>query len=1680
MCAIINFCVSLLGYFTPFKWDHSSNGDSFISESEVNEKMARRDDHERRLKNGLRHAHVERKRCTKKINHIKRELEKYVSKKTSNDSLHPESQEESSFLYAIFAIVILLLTLLGSFCLLPIRIVRLRSEEGSSRISGISHIFSDDSSSGIEIRQDPVMISESDEDTDLLNKAHRAMLIRKSVDVINTIELQEEDMVNKITAIMARVCSYAYFMCQCTTRKDMINVTGVTLSQYFSAHHIAFMKSLFASQEEGLVPEAITKVSFAKFMRNGIYRLQDTCYPKIFVDTLAALVFASYTGSGSGLDMEAFLKNMSKNIGKKLEELSFVDCVVSVVEYVAGLKNHISSGLPILDFIMPESVFSRISSMMKDRDSFMNGFEISGTLSTVLSEAEQLEYELKQRLRSNTGNAYLRLQLQSASLKLADFINRIRSDMKNGRIRHKPYGIIACGESHIGKTYITQVLLSIVQNVKKKVYSDEQIAYIQPFSKYDDTVSLKTEFIIIDDLGAIRPDKVEVSDTPAARLIDMVNNQPACSRQASLDSKGTVYYRPDAVVSTTNLVSGGIEHAASHLQAISNRFQYVYVRVKEKFADARGDLDPAKVRTYEVDDLQLPEPYHEFRFYRIACKGSGYSAEYETDYWLDTPEFMQELHRKVSNHFDGQTGFVKSVNDVRKFDICPNCHTFKAPGYCQCPEAEEKLQSESLELITAYLSRRTMDLCASLSVSWIGTVTPVSLDYACDVSAFMSLQAIRYGTKLQYYMLTTFPFIYFCCVWPFVFAFVYVIRNIGVWLALFWVVAVFVYFCLVSKGLRRVFLKKMTREWTNSFRVGVLSSTLTTGAFLAVGFFAVKRMVSLVFANNPVVAESGGVISPTTEEEVIAKTKEYSDWAKRPSIVKPAYPMNVKSMTQDQSKNVIERCIWRFDTGAVKGNCFFVNNQEVLVPRHAWIKAQRYADLEKTAIAFRKSADPGEGFSSFVRTWVTVLDDNGVEIDAVLLRLTHSPSMPVVRKFFTDEEAAPCCCSMYTRDKNYGLETRTLLWAPTIIPANEEFNKIRGSAHFISEDTSSGDCMSPIVREGNPNAILGFHCGKTSHKYFAFLMKSQWLEDAHRKMNVISSESEFDLPDVLPWNSDPRTALYGTDMDFSDPVDERHPICFKDNLEQEGLTFLGYNKTSRVTARGIMHETPATPFYREAGKLQHGKPVLRSNRDHGAALQKNRHGLIPPELLRKATLDYIKPIRRLVRLFSVRRPLTLMEALNGIPGNRYIHQIDENTAAGYGVKGKKAVLLDITYSDTDGRKILTPKPEFMDDCEEIERNARNGISSNHIVRTAVKVESVKVDPDTLLPVKDKNRIFAVHPMASFITLRRYAMPILEFMSVFNQDMETAVGMNVTNYDWNALALWLLEYGPEHAIATDYSGFDTSISSQVMMEVTSIFMYIARAIGYSAEDTATLGFLIHDVARCTMLFNGALLDVNGWNPSGTVVTVAMNGIPNSLYVRCAFYEHAQKMNNSFLKMFSRDDTSDFRENVRCMTLGDDLVATVKGGRFNQYDFKDFCDEIGLKLTADDKGPITTKFCNLLDVAFLKRKFRYEERVEAYVAPLELTSIYKSMCLLNESDTDTKTIMVQNMDNALREFARHDFSVFERESAFLYGVASQLGVVHLIPHIHWSYDDWWKEFKHKYYVEGDIDLDIESPN
>jgi hypothetical protein len=176
----------------------------------------------------------------------------------------------------------------------------------------------------------------------------------------------------------------------------------------------------------------------------------------------------------------------------------------------------------------------------------------------------------------------------------------------------------------------------------------------------------------------------------------------------------------------------------------------------------------------------------------------------------------------------------------------------------------------------------------------------------------------------------------------------------------------------------------------------------------------------------------------------------------------------------------------------------------------------------------------------------------------------------------------------------------------------------------------------------------------------------------------------------------------------------------------------------------------------------------------------------------------------------------------------------------------------------------------------------------------------------------------------------------------------------------------------------------------------------------------------DVCYPLYEFNGVMLQAFGSNPSGHPLTVVVNNLMNSLYLRYAYYS-----------LHPEPEVPMFHTRVAALCYGDDNVMNVAKTetKFNHTAVAAVLAEAGITYTMADKTSESIPLISLDQINFLKRGFRYEPALKRHVAPIEEASISKMLHNIRGDGAPDTEVAMNALYTANREYFLHGREVFD---------------------------------------------------
>lgn len=1306
--------------------------------------------------------------------------------------------------------------------------------------------------------------------------------------------------------------------------------------------------------------------------------------------------------------------------------------------------------------IMPSDVHNRCVRVLAYKDAITRG-EVekvhNKTNAQIREEAGDCIKEVERLIKTKGTPVQERFALSRYTKDLLELQNQIDFLDKGNKMREEPLCIIVYGEPSVGKSGIMFTLIRMLSVRYKFDAEDENIWYPSKGDEYDSGYNGKITTIIDDDRA--NETKDFIGKNGYARLLQWINIVPAVTVQADIEKKSRIPYDFKLVMGSTNNMRMNVEHFAVNQLAHLRRCIEIEVRVKPQYTKdivAKGKT----MKTSAIDaskwDGDPNDPFHEMHEMRMIYwtqQANQPNAVCHYGEWLNAPDAYHAIIAECDKRKQSCLKYLDTISKIREAKTCTGCGFPKK--WCRMDkEGCSDCQPESgvtailmgggyTELFPGFLLHALWKLGpdyylgGSLS-SWLSGHLLKGLYYLVSVlgrSWVLRLLAVN--------LISTFV----CCMFGYGYVRKYALTNL-VFLVVLWI--------LFAPRLKALVARKISSEVQKTVRG--MPSVLIAGQVAALGASAYLMYTTLKTIANLSKSfriEPEGRLQPISQDEVRERCSEENPWLhlERQEYVRPtkAHNMTHSQVVSKLTPNLLYvRMLNLKGTHYIYSNMFIVQPGVGLLPHHALEKmAWRTEKLHMV----RKKDTPSSNLEVYIHNAVRI-----GKSDFVLVQLTGLCSFTDALEFLPENHFPHRgLVSMVSREKDGDLTTRRI----NHTFSNYVYNgvlKWPGSYHYFPPDnpTSTGDCCSFLVAESSPPIIVGFHMGGAKGKAYgcSHQVTRKMILDA---LATFPQKIEADQPIPLPLAEAGEIEVdrYGSfEENFTEEFHPRAVVNFAVNKDGHPAEFypIGTIKTNRSKYISDVRISPMSPYLEELGRpLKWGKPQFASDRNHADHFQIMTQGEkdYPPYAVDWAVRDYIADMEDcLVRCPpDISRPLTIREAINGIPGQRFIGSLNMKTSSGYGLKGKKSKHFENIGTELNPEYV--PTIELRDEVARIISKYERGIMDHPIARSGLKDEPTKIG-------KKWVRVFSTLPVSSLLVAKMWLMPLINFFNSHPLTAETAVGINCTNDEWHEAGEWLDEL--PLAVEGDYSKYDIRQNGQLMRAFTTIVLEIARKIGYSARDLRILQTIMFDNSATTWMYAGTLFKTDGSMPSGALSTIFVNGGGNSLRKRI-FYRMTWPLRE-------RGPPDPFRERVHALTMGDDSADTTDLLWYNAREMQLFFGRFNMPFTDSNKSEIAVPNVHFRDLAFCKRKWRMDVRLRKFLAPIELDSIFKSLHCVMKSNTPIGDIMIGNVDNALRELARHDQDTFEENRTIIRKVLRKMHMEHLSRHINTTYEEWGRIF------------------
>lgn len=423
------------------------------------------------------------------------------------------------------------------------------------------------------------------------------------------------------------------------------------------------------------------------------------------------------------------------------------------------------------------------------------------------------------------------------------------------------------------------------------------------------------------------------------------------------------------------------------------------------------------------------------------------------------------------------------------------------------------------------------------------------------------------------------------------------------------------------------------------------------------------------------------------------------------------------------------------------------------------------------------------------------------------------------------------------------------------------------------------------------------------------------------------------------------------------------------------------------------------------------------------------HGVISPSRLSKAvrifTSYFISNVGKECPGIKL-SPATAEEAMFG---SRDLDMDRANFNSSLGPEDRHFRTRKDLFEEKDG--IFVAKEEFVSKIAEYVQQLKEGtMRAMHVsgsfkdeIRSVEKLEDMWV------------RLFCTIDHPSNFVSRMYLQPLVQLLLRYPRFSKCFGKMNSGSSEWHQLFEYL-DQG-EKWCDMDFKNFDISHNQAIIRAVAEFFFILAEEY-YRNDECSLICYLL--VMSLTVQIFQFMLDYmvkyKGL-PSGHVLTLILNSIVNVLLMMCAYEE-------------SGHDMETFFDNVFPAVVGDDNLSGLSSKvceTFNLRVVQPIYRRYGYRVTDAKKSSVVEPFVSRENAQFLKRGFRFESKLNQYVAPIDLDSVWKMLAFWTKKTGGTNATYVDRMvaviDVAQRELFLHGEHVFDEQVAALKATVEPLG-------------------------------------
>lgn len=1197
--------------------------------------------------------------------------------------------------------------------------------------------------------------------------------------------------------------------------------------------------------------------------------------------------------------------------------------------------------------------------------------------------------------------------------------------------RRAPFGVLIHGTSSVAKSTFTKMLFYYYGSLFKLDKEDHYRYVRSPTDEYWTNFDSSKWCVQMDDIAFLLPAKSSEVDPTLKEMLNVVNNVPYVPTQASLEDKGKTPVLARLVLATTN---------ASHLNA--NEYFYCPLAVRRRLPyvihiEPKAEYLHANKRF--VDPTKLPPitsgfpDYWEITVQKIVPVREGQrdrASLVEVARYSNVEEFLVDFARNARHHEEIQDKAMVCDSAMKDFEVCQTClHTKHS---CKC------MHVQSTDISEFYAPMWQQTTLLDTAQTWFALKTVLLVTWFFTLSFVTRLYSVVGSTRHGRNFIIR-------CAFPYLQERVQA-RVLGRWAALVqgprkWRVAIGALSCITAMAglyLSMQPTKKEEPKEDNDQSKREYARERST--------YHVKEAVAYNAACGPTDAE--------IKQELLDELKNYEHIKLQPQG-------NVHGTTENQLEKEEKANVWyqptleltNFDVPEASRslmvrekeqirdffgkNCFrlkvvstvdgkriaryngavFLKGQLALTNAHSFRTNE--TSYEVTVI----TSSTHEGLNGNI-TFLLMRKDItfNLDKDIAIFDVRSLPPRKNILPFWGHSDGSAYNRAVSIRRNDDGkmealdvFKTRLVKQMP-IEALGIETDVLLGE---VQEPSKEGDCGS-LVLAATPRGtiITGLHVVGLDHRVGFLVITiddiNQLMERHHQRQDDYS---------IVSGEGEPMLNL----QNKINAVTVPHHRSLLRYLQSGHLHVYGSFAGFRPRPRSKVCDTPL-----QAEMIEHFGMEINFDKPAMSGWEPWRNNIVkmvePTVNYRRDVLDHCVDsflgdiLRELPQGWEKELVFLSKEAaLNGLPGVKFIDRINTNSSMGFpwGHTKKQHIMPNPSEKYPEG---IDMEPEVWERYDAILDKYAQGKRAFPVFTGHLK------DEPTLLRkvVAKKTRVFTAAPIDWSLVVRSRLLSFVRLVQKNKFVFEAGPGTVCQSKEWGEIYDYLTTFGLDRMIAGDYGSFDKKMIADFILACFNLIARIHAAAGFTSAECGEIMCIGYDTAFSVVNFSGDLVEFFGTNPSGHPLTVIVNSIVNSLYMRYVF-----------VVLNPEHTAANFKELVRLFTYGDDntLGVSDRAPWYNHTTIQAELARIGVEYTMADKEAESIPYINISDIQFLKRTWRFDEDVGNWLCPLDEQSIHKSLTKWLPSGTiDAQAQMVAVISSANSEYFFHGREVFEKHHNF----------------------------------------------